>query len=113
MIKMQAQFCMLSLRFYVNFCLATVGAAFLCVASAAHFLLYGGRRNEKNQTDIGNFNGGNIDYWHGSACRTDAEIKVTVTDEYGNTVTDTCTVTVKHTFIQIIIIVVLFGWIWY
>ena len=42
-----------------------------------------------------------------------AEIKVTVTDEYGNTVTDTCTVTVKHTFIQIIIIVVLFGWIWY
>ena len=42
-----------------------------------------------------------------------AAITVTVTDEYGNVVTDTCDVTVKYTFLQWIIIIVLFGWIWY
>ena len=41
-----------------------------------------------------------------------ATITVTVTDEYGNTVEDTCTVTVKLTFIQKIIMYVLFGWLW-
>ena len=42
-----------------------------------------------------------------------AEIKVTVTDQSGNTVTDTCKITVKYTWWQWIIKVVLFGWIWY
>ena len=39
-----------------------------------------------------------------------AEIKVTVTDQSGNTVTDTCKITVKYTWWQWIIKVVLFGW---
>ncbi len=42
-----------------------------------------------------------------------ADIKVTVTDEYGSTVTDTCKVTVKYSFAQWLIIILLFGWIWY
>lgn len=42
-----------------------------------------------------------------------ADIKVTVTDEYGNKVTDTCKVTVKYSFGQWLIIILLFGWIWY
>ena len=42
-----------------------------------------------------------------------AEITVTVTDEYGYTVTDTCTVTVSYSVLQWIIVIVLFGWIWY
>lgn len=40
-------------------------------------------------------------------------ITCTVTDSYGNTVTDTCTVTVQFTWWQWIIKIVLFGWIWY
>ena len=40
-------------------------------------------------------------------------ITITVTDEYGNTVTDTCDVEVKYTWWQWIIVIVLFGWIWY
>ena len=42
-----------------------------------------------------------------------AEIKVIVTDENNNTVTDTCKVTVKYSGLQWFIIIVLFGWIWY
>ena len=42
-----------------------------------------------------------------------ATITVTVTDQYGNVVKDTCTVTVKYTFFQWIIKILLFGWIWY
>lgn len=42
-----------------------------------------------------------------------ADIKVTVTDENGNTVSDTCTVTVQYSTIQWIIVIVLFGWLWY
>lgn len=42
-----------------------------------------------------------------------ATITVTVTDQYGNTVTDTCKVDVKYTWWQWIIVIVLFGWIWY
>lgn len=42
-----------------------------------------------------------------------AEITFTVTDQYGNTVTDTCKVTVKYTFGQWLIVIFLFGWIWY
>lgn len=42
-----------------------------------------------------------------------ADIEVTVTDENGNTVTDTCKVTVKYTFGQWLIKILLFGWIWY
>ncbi len=42
-----------------------------------------------------------------------ATITVTVTDEYGNTVADTCDVSVKYTWWQWIIVIVLFGWIWY
>lgn len=40
-------------------------------------------------------------------------ITVTVTDENGNVVTDTCDVSVKYTWWQWIIVIVLFGWIWY
>ena len=42
-----------------------------------------------------------------------AEITCTVTDEYGNVVTDTCEVEVKYNWWQWIIVIVLFGWIWY
>ena len=42
-----------------------------------------------------------------------AEITVNVTDEYGNVVTDTCDVEVNYTFGQWLIIIILFGWIWY
>lgn len=42
-----------------------------------------------------------------------ATITVTVTDEYGNTVTDTCEVNVSYQWWQWIIVIVLFGWIWY
>ena len=47
------------------------------------------------------------------AKRGTATITVTVTDEAGNTVKDTCTVTVKYTVLQWIIIILLFGWLWY
>ena len=40
-------------------------------------------------------------------------ITCTVTDKYGNIVADTCDVEVKYTTLQWIIIIVLFGWIWY
>ena len=42
-----------------------------------------------------------------------ATITCTVTDEYGNTATDTCTVKVSLNFGQILLVYVLFGWIWY
>ncbi len=42
-----------------------------------------------------------------------ADITVTVTDEYGNSLSDTCKVTVTYTWWQWIIRIVLFGWIWY
>lgn len=42
-----------------------------------------------------------------------ANITVTVTDSNGNTVSDTCKVTVEYSFWQWIIKIVLFGWIWY
>lgn len=42
-----------------------------------------------------------------------ADITVTVTDSYGNSVSDTCKVNVKYTFGQWLIVIVLFGWIWY
>lgn len=42
-----------------------------------------------------------------------ATITVTVKDQYGNTVTDTCNVEVKYSWWQWIIVIVLFGWIWY
>ena len=41
------------------------------------------------------------------------EITVTVTDEYGNTVSDTCKVNVTYAWWQWIIVIVLFGLIWY
>ena len=41
------------------------------------------------------------------------EITVTVTDEYGNTASDTCKVNVTYAWWQWIIVIVLFGWIWY
>ena len=43
----------------------------------------------------------------------DATVTVTVTDEYGNVVTDNCNISVEYTWWQWIIIIVLFGWIWY
>ena len=42
-----------------------------------------------------------------------ADITVTVTDEFGNIVSDTCKVTIKYTWWQILIRIFLFGWIWY
>ena len=45
--------------------------------------------------------------------RGEATITVTVTDEYGNTVKDTCKVKVEYKWWQWIIVIVLFGWIWY
>lgn len=42
-----------------------------------------------------------------------ANITVTVTDEYGNSLSDTCKVNVNYTWWQWIIRIVLFGWIWY
>ncbi len=42
-----------------------------------------------------------------------AKITCTVTDELGGTVTDTCKVTVKYSFGQWLIKILLFGWIWY
>lgn len=42
-----------------------------------------------------------------------ADITVTVTDKNGNTVSDTCEVTVEYSWLQWIIVIVLFGWIWY
>ncbi len=42
-----------------------------------------------------------------------AEITCTVTDEHGNVVTDTATVEVKYVWWQWIIVILLFGWIWY
>ena len=42
-----------------------------------------------------------------------ATITVTVTDEFGNTVSDTCKVNVSYNWWQWILVIVLFGWIWY
>lgn len=42
-----------------------------------------------------------------------ATITCTVTDEYGNIVSDTCNVKVSYAWWQWIIVIVLFGWIWY
>ncbi len=48
-----------------------------------------------------------------AAKRGEATITCTVTDSYGNTVSDTCKVTVNYTFWQWLIKIILFGWIWY
>nr|MCR4614810.1 bacterial Ig-like domain-containing protein [Clostridiales bacterium] len=40
-------------------------------------------------------------------------VTCTVTDEYGNVYTAACKVRVKYTFSQVLIKVLLFGWIWY
>lgn len=40
-------------------------------------------------------------------------ITVTVIDQFGNSVTDTCDVSVNYNWWQWIIVIVLFGWIWY
>lgn len=42
-----------------------------------------------------------------------ATITCTVTDEFGNVVSDTCDVAVNYTFGQWLIVILLFGWIWY
>ena len=42
-----------------------------------------------------------------------ATITCTVTDSNGSTVQDTCKVTVKYSFGQWLIVILLFGWIWY
>lgn len=42
-----------------------------------------------------------------------ATITCTVTDAFDNVVTDTCEIQVKYTWWQWIIVIVLFGWIWY
>ena len=45
--------------------------------------------------------------------RGEATITCTVTDQFGNVVSDTSTVTVNYSALQWIIIIVLFGWAWY
>ncbi len=45
--------------------------------------------------------------------RGEAKITVTATDANGNTQEAVCTVTVKYTFVQWLIVILLFGWIWY
>ena len=47
------------------------------------------------------------------AKRGSATIICTVTDSNGNTVQDTCNVNVKYSFGQWLIVILLFGWIWY
>ena len=47
------------------------------------------------------------------AKRGSATITCTVTDSNGNTVQDTCNVNVKYSFGQWLIVILLFGWIWY
>ncbi len=47
------------------------------------------------------------------AKRGTTQIKITVTDVSGKTVTDYCTVEVKNNFLQWLIVIFLFGWIWY
>ena len=42
-----------------------------------------------------------------------AKVTCTVTDSYGNTYSDSCNVNVKYSGVQWVIIIVLFGWIWY
>ena len=39
--------------------------------------------------------------------------RFTVTDEFGNTVSAACNVTVNYTAWQWIIMILLFGWLWY
>ena len=48
-----------------------------------------------------------------AAKRGSATITCTVTDSNDNTVTDTCNVNVKYSFGQWLIVILLFGWIWY
>ena len=48
-----------------------------------------------------------------AAKRGSATITCTVTDSNGNTVQDTCNVNVKYSFGQWLIVILLFGWIWY
>ncbi len=45
--------------------------------------------------------------------RGSSNVTCVVSDEYGNTFADQCTITVKYSFAQWIIITLLFGWIWY
>ena len=47
------------------------------------------------------------------AKRGSATITCTVTDSNGNTVSDSCNVKVKYSFGQWLIVILLFGWIWY
>jgi len=49
LVKMHTLFNACTLVCVIDFCLATVGVVhFSCVASAAHFLFSGGKRNEKD-----------------------------------------------------------------
>ncbi len=48
-----------------------------------------------------------------AADKGETKITCTVTDEYGNTVTDSCDVTVNYSFGQWLLVIFLFGWIWY
>ena len=47
------------------------------------------------------------------AKRGTTQIKIIVTDVTGKTVTDYCTVEVKNNFLQWLIVIFLFGFIWY
>ena len=63
---------------------------------------------------------GNVEYWYCAVCgnyysdaQGTAKITVTAEDEYGNTVTRSCTVTVRYAWWQWLIYILLFGWIWH
>ncbi|MCQ2470488.1 MAG: Ig-like domain-containing protein [Clostridia bacterium] len=53
------------------------------------------------------------DGWITTFGKGETKITCTVTDTYGNTVKDTCTVTVKFSFGQWLIWILLFGFLWY
>lgn len=70
---------------------------------------YSVKWESSNSSVVSVDNDGNI---HGLK-RGSAKVTCTVTDSYGNTYSDSCNVNVKYSGIQWVIIIVLFGWIWY
>ena len=70
---------------------------------------YSVKWESSNSSVVSVDNDGNI---HGLK-KGNAKVTCTVTDSYGNTYSDSCNVNVKYSGVQWVIIIVLFGWIWY
>ena len=70
---------------------------------------YSVKWESSNSSVVSVDNDGNI---HGLK-KGSAKVTCTVTDSYGNTYSDSCNVNVKYSGVQWVIIIVLFGWIWY